>query len=381
MAARKPLSLAIGLALCVLDFLTLAPHHVSHASSTERPLALTSVMDAAPPTSLQANIRALGQPHENHISIAVRDLSEGWLVSYNGKRLCPQQSVSKFWVALTLLDKVDKGEFGLDAQVTLHAQDLTLFHQPLRTLVLAHPQGYSISLRDLLVRALTESDNTANDKILQSVGGAGAVNAMIRSKQIGGVLFGASEREKQSRIAGVEWQESYALGNGFELARARVPYARRAALLNTYAEHPEDGASPEGITQALARLARGELLSAQSTATLLDIMSHTHTGRARLKAGMAAGWSLAHKTGTGQQMGGLVAGFNDMGILTAPDGHKYALAVMLADSRAPLAEKQRAIANVARAVVTHWAALHPQLHVPEEAPLVLHSLPAPEGRD
>ena len=67
---------------------------------------------------------------------------------------------------------------------------------------------------------------------------------------------------------------------------------------------PIDGAAPSAIVGALARLKRGELLSPASTARLLDIMSHTHTGANRLKGGLAPGWVLNHKTGTGQELGG-----------------------------------------------------------------------------
>ena len=33
------------------------------------------------------------------------------------------------------------------------------------------------------------------------------------------------------------------------------------------------------------------------------------------------GWTIAHKTGTGQVYGSEQAGYNDIGILTSPDGH------------------------------------------------------------
>src|SRR3546814_1627452 len=38
---------------------------------------------------------------------------------------------------------------------------------------------------------------------------------------------------------------------------------------------------------------------------------------------IAGGWRIAHKTGTGQDFGRRTAGFNDVGVLTAPDGRRY----------------------------------------------------------
>lgn len=307
----------------------------------------------APPAVLEQQIVALGHPFGNHVAISVRDIREGWAIGYNEKRLCPQQSVSKFWVALTLFDKIDQGLLSLSDRVLITSDDLTLFHQPIRALVGA--QGYETSIGDLLQRALTESDNTANDALLRKVGGPNAVRSMLAQKNITSVRFGPGERLLQSGIAGLDWKQSYSKGNGFEVARARLPKNIRSAAIHAYAADPVDGAAPESITEALVRLKRGELLSQNSSETLLDIMSQTKTGRARLKSGISAGWTLAHKTGTGPTLGALATGFNDVGILTAPDGHSYALAIMVADSDRPIAERQRVIANVARDIIGYWA--------------------------
>ena len=53
----------------------------------------------------------------------------------------------------------------------------------------------------------------------------------------------------------------------------------------------EDGASPLAITNALTRLARGELLSPASTRLMLDTMARTTSGPQRLRAGVPAGWA------------------------------------------------------------------------------------------
>jgi beta-lactamase class A len=112
-----------------------------------------------------------------------------------------------------------------------------------------------------------------------------------------------------------------------------------------------DGASPLGIVEALARLKRGELLSAASTQRLLAIMSNTRTGPRRLKGGLAPGWRLAHKTGTGQVLGGVQAGYNDIGIVTSPEGRSYAVAVMIRRTAAPLGERMATMQNTVRSVI------------------------------
>ena len=67
--------------------------------------------------------------------------------------------------------------------------------------------------------------------------------------------------------------------------------------------------------------------------------------------GLRPGWTLAHKTGTGQDLGNLSTGYNDVGLLVAPDGHRYAVAVMIASTRQPISTRMRLMGNVTRAVV------------------------------
>jgi beta-lactamase class A len=299
---------------------------------------------------LEGQVRALGQAFSGDIGIAVRDVQSGWTTSYDGDTFFPQQSVSKFWVALTALDKADRGELSLDAPVTVRRDDMTLFHQPIAAQL--GSSGYNTTLNTLIYRAITQSDNTCNDFVLWKSGGPSAVRDFLRSRGIEGIRFGPGERLLQSQIAGIEWKQSYAYNGGFYRARAAVPAAQRRAAFERYIADPIDGATPNGIVDALARLKRGELLSSGSTQKLLSIMGNTRTGAQRLKGGLSAGWRLSHKTGTGQVLGGEQAGYNDIGILTGPDGRSYAVAVMIRRTSAPLGHRMAAMQNTVRAVIS-----------------------------
>lgn len=299
---------------------------------------------------LSSAIDRLARHFDGDVGIAVRDVDTGWTTSWNGDRYFPQQSVSKFWVALTALDKADRGELSLDAPVTVRRDDMTLFHQPIAAQL--GSGGYSTTLNSLIYRAITQSDNTCNDFVLWKAGGPGAVRDFLRSRGIEGIRFGPGERLLQSQIAGIEWKQSYAYNGAFYKARAAVPAAQRRAAFERYIANPMDGATPNGIVEALARLQRGELLSAASTRKLLSIMGDTRTGAQRLKGGLSAGWKLSHKTGTGQVLGGEQAGYNDIGILTGPDGRSYAVAVMIRRTSAPLGHRMAAMQNTVRAVIS-----------------------------
>ena len=307
------------------------------------------------PVGLRSQVAVLVASFPGKAGVAIRAVDEGWTVEAGARQRMPQQSVSKLWVAITVLDQRDRGRLRLDDPVTITPSDLTLFHQPIAGLV-AKSGAYTTTVGTLMFRALTQSDNTANDRLLTLVGGPAAVRAMIEDKRLGDIRFGPGERLLQSRTAGLVWQQSYSVGNSFEIARSRLSPEARAAAFAAYVNDPIDGAAPLAIADALARLARGELLSETSTRLLLSTMSSTITGRARLKAALPPGWQLAHKTGTGQELGRKNAGFNDVGLMTAPDGRRYAIAVMIGDTAAPMRARQQLIQAAASALTGYRGA-------------------------
>jgi beta-lactamase class A len=328
------------------------PAHGNKVVPLAQLVTTTQAAPAAPraPAELRERIEALGRQFDGKVGIAVRSVEEGWTAAWLPERLYPQQSVSKIWVAITALDAVDKGRVSLDDKVTLTRSDLTLFHQPIGSRVLANG-SHTTTLGELLSDAMTKSDNTANDKLMHAVGGPEAVRSMIRSKRLGNIRFYNGERALQSRIAGMSWNQSYAIGNAFREARNAVPMSVRRTSFARYLEDPYDGATASAIVDALARLKKGELLSPQSTARLLDIMGNARTGPNRLKGGLSPGWTIGHKTGTGQVLGPVQTGYNDIGIITAPDGKSYAVAVMIKETATPLPTRMTLMNNVVRAAI------------------------------
>lgn len=309
---------------------------------------------SAPSPALVSVIQTLGKTFNGKVGIAVERVDAGWTVSHNGALLFPQQSVSKLWVAMTMFDAVDRGKLTLDMPVMIRPSDLTLFHQPIAAMVKG--EGYQTTLRDLLYRAMQQSDNTANDSILRTIGGPDAVRGYLARRFFGpdSIRFGPGERLLQSQTAGLTWSQDMAMGRRFYAARANLPRSVREKALDSYLANPIDGASPLGIVHALAKLKRGGMLSPVSTQTLLAVMGDAKTGPQRVKAGVPAGWHYVHKTGTGQELAPRSTGYNDVGIMTAPDGTSYAIAIMIGETTVPIPQRWELMQSVARAV----AALH-----------------------
>ena len=301
------------------------------------------------PQGLSDRIAQIWKAFPGKTGIAVQRIDGEWAIAQRGGDLFPQQSVSKLWVTLAVLDAVDQGRLTLDQRVRIGPEDLTLFHQPLAARVRTEG-SVTMSIRDLIETAITHSDNTANDSLLRTVGGPDAVRRFIAKKDLGAIRFGPGERLLQSGIAGLKWQQAYSAGRSFQTARAALPDATRKAAMDAYRSDPMDGASPAAIASALTRLARGGLLSPDSTQYLLGVMERTRSGPQRLKAGLPAGWSFLHKTGTGQDYKGTTAGYNDIGIATAPDGTRYAIVVMMGEASSPIPARMATMQSVSRAV-------------------------------
>ncbi|MET0272026.1 MAG: serine hydrolase [Phenylobacterium sp.] len=334
--------------------------HLSRAADARltaaHPKTLPVVAPPAAPPVLQNRLEALALVYGEPVGIAVTDVTEGWTALVDGDTPYPQQSVSKLWVAVSALDAVDRGALRLDQLTVMTPDDRSVFFQPLAEMITTtrHP---TLTVADLLSRAITESDNSANDKLMRELGGAEAVTGILARKGLEELKVGAYERDLQARIAGLEWQPEYGLGWTFKAARAKLPDAIRENAEAAYLADPMDGAAPAAITAALAALKRGELLSPASTTVLLDLLSETRTGPRRLKGGLPAGWTIGHKTGTGPDWRHGSVGINDVGLITAPDGRTYAVAVMMRRTRAPVPQRLAFMQAVTRAVVAHWTSL------------------------
>ncbi len=351
-AAAAALALSLTLASCV------APSKPApERERAERPAAVAvrppmplRPYDPArrPSPAMVANLQSLVREFDGTVGVAVHRSGADWAVKEGADRPLPQQSVSKLWVALTLMDQIDRGVRRLDDPVLITRNDLTVFHQPLAALVTS--DGYATTLRDCLMRAMTKSDNLANDTILRTVGGPDAVRATLQSKGLRGIRFGPGERLLQAGTAGLTWRQDMSVGRRFYEERNRLTYDQRAAALDRYFADPIDGASPDGVADALLRLAQGDLLTPSSTQTLLGLMADSTTGKNRLRAGVPPGWRFGHKTGTGQDLGPRTVGYNDVGWLIAPDGTIYTVAVMIGSTTRPIPERMALMQAIAAAV-------------------------------
>ena len=238
---------------------------------------------AEAPAALQAELERLAAPFGDRVGVAVQPVVGGWIAAVNGDHPFQQQSVFKTWLAVTVLDAVERGALRWDEPIRLTRADLIFPHQPIEAEV--GPRGRDFTVEALLRWSVAASDNPSTDALIARLGGPAAVQAALTRLGVDGVRVDVGEREL------------HAMGRALRAALEAAPADRAAVYARDFADR-RNTATPGATVAALARLQRGELLSAASTARLLQVMTETTTGPMRLKAGTPAGWALAHKTGT-----------------------------------------------------------------------------------
>ena len=223
------------------------------------------------------------------------------------------QSVFKLPLALTVLHRVERGEFSLDEPVRFRAGDrIPHAYSPLQD---EYPAGeVDVPLRRLLDLAVSLSDNVAADILLRLIGGPAEVERYL----------------KQCGIAGFHLQDDEATLHRDEKLQYR------------------DWFEPAGAVQFLRVLNDRPPIDAEHAALLSGWMGKSRANR--LGGRLPAGTVVLHKAGTSSTDHGVTAATNDIGLITLPDGRRLAIAVFVTDSTADDATRDSVIARIARAV-------------------------------
>lgn len=283
------------------------------------------------------------------LGAAVMNLESGEVWSLNGARSFPMQSVFKAPLAAAVLAEVDAGRLSLDEMLILKDSDIS---PPFSPIGAAYPARARYTVGELLVLAAGESDNTAADVLMARIGGPGAVTAWLRSKRVEGVRIDRYERQLQPQSLGLaSFRPAWKDEADFSTVLNTLPAQTRIAAVTAYLADPQDTATPVGMLSFLSKLKSGDLLSRDSTARLLRIMTQTPTGPKRLRAGLPQGAALAHKTGSARTLDGMTPAFNDVGIVTLSDGRSYGVVAFVSGARLPGDEREKAIADLMRTFV------------------------------
>ncbi|MBN9442689.1 class A beta-lactamase [Bosea sp. (in: a-proteobacteria)] len=302
---------------------------------------------------LDKGIDAIETRSKGRLGIALMDLRDRKLWSHRGSETFPMQSVFKLPLAVAVLQQVEAGKFKLDQPITVTRKDFSLFHSPLVKAFKGERNDYPLS--ELIRLAAGESDNTAADLLMREIGGPQVVTRMLRDGGIQGMYIDRYERQFQPEIYGLPgfgWDQVVDEPAFRAKLKALKPRYRIASLAKALTDK-RDAATPEASAEFLEALARGNWLRDPAhNAFLMKIITETRIGADRIKAGLPAGSSLAHRTGAGLTTDGVNHATNDIGIAGLPDGRRFVIVTYLAGSRADAPQREAALAEVAKLAVS-----------------------------
>jgi len=231
---------------------------------------------SAPAVPEAFDLSALEAEHGGRLGFFAHDLGSGRQLTARGDERFVYCSTFKMYLAAAILMRVQAGQERLDRAIPITRADM-LDHAP----VTGPAVGESLTVEQLMKGTVEVSDNPAANLLLKALGGLDAMRAFYRG--IGDVSTRVDRFEPEM--------------NRLDGDKDTITPGQSAANLHRLFVDPT---SP---------------LSAESKTMLLGWMFTSPTGVDRLKAGVTAGWRVAHKTGTGGY-----GPTNDIGILYPPTG-------------------------------------------------------------
>ena len=273
------------------------------------------------------------------IGVAAQEIGSGVSVTVNGDETFVMASTYKVAIAVTLLDRVDKGQIKLSDLIDLPQEEMVVGTNAIAESYV-HP-GVQFSVANLIEVMITESDNTATDFCLELAGGPEAVTKKLRSLGITALRVDRATSEILRDFYGLPDKAFFPVVTK-AIADDPTLLLKMTQPNMAFEKDPRDQSTPKAMLQLLLAIESGTGLSVKSREFLLATMSRTRTGPGRLKGLLPKGTPVAHKTGT---IGGVA---NDVGFITLPDGRRFAIAVYTKSSTTPAADQDRAIAEVSR---------------------------------
>jgi beta-lactamase class A len=257
---------------------------------------------------LQTSLAELERQRGGRLGVCVLDVTTGRRLEHRANERFTMCSTFKVLAAALVLTRVDRGEENLERRI-IFSKDSVVSYSPETE---KHAGEGGMTLGEICKAALTLSDNTAGNLMLESFGGPPELTRFARS-----------------------------LGDG-ETRLDRI----ETALNEARPGDPRDTTTPAAMLENLRRIVLGDALSAPSRDQMTAWMVANKTGDKRLRAGIPKDWRVGDKTG-----GGANAQTNDIAILWPPGRGPLIATVYFAQSPAPDEVRNAVVAEVGRLAV------------------------------
>lgn len=261
--------------------------------------------------SLTYNIRHIAKDYPAYVGAAVLKDNTSWVF---GKKKQPIMGVSKIFIAIRVLNKLESNKETLDTKILVKSSDINKnLYSPLLEKYKVFP--CEISIRELMEYMISLSDNNASNVLLDYIGGPLNLEMYLHSLGFPEVELSVNETEMKEDISKQYLNKAY----------------------------------PVDVLRILKLAVEGDILSLEHRAFLKNIMIKTTTGKGKLKAGLPHGVAIAHKTGSSARTNeGVKIADNDAGFVIFPDGKIYYIGVFLTNSKLSDIENQELIAKISK---------------------------------
>ena len=272
-------------------------------------LSASGFLFAAPRrlSSLPAIFAQLEHSNGGRLGVAVQDTATGERSGYRENERFPMCSTFKFLLASAVLQRVDGHQEMLDRPIAIPRKPL-LSHSPL-----TEPYaGGTMTVAALCHAALTQSDNTAANLLLETIGGPPVITNFCRS------IGDATTRLDRMELS----------------------------LNESHAGDPRDTTSPTAMADDLKAVLLGEVLSQAYRSQLTTWMEASLTGLERLRAKLPASWRVADKTGSN---GAHTS--NDIAVLWPSERPPIIVAAYITQCTGPQSKREAVLAEIGRMVM------------------------------
>ncbi|RWX23472.1 class A beta-lactamase, partial [Rhizobium leguminosarum] len=242
------------------------------------------------------------------LGVSVLDTETSISFGYRGSEAFPMCSTFKALAAAFVLARADKGEENLDRRVS-YGKDKLVDYSPISE---KHAGTDGMTLAELCEAAVTVSDNTAGNLLLESFGGPAGLTDWLRS-----------------------------IGDGTTRLDRTEP-----TLNEGRKGDPRDTTTPDAMLDTLGNLTLGSVLAEASCDRLIAWLVTSTTGKERLRAGLPADWKVGDKTGTGPN-----GSLGDIAVIWPPDRGPIVAAVYISETTVPVKELNPLFAEVGRMIV------------------------------
>jgi beta-lactamase class A len=239
------------------------------------------------------------------IGVAALDTGNRKRLEYRAKERFPMCSTFKFLAAV--LTRVDEKQEKLERFVPYDATEI-LEYAPVTK---EHLKDGGMTLGALCEAAIEQSDNTADNLLLDAIGGPASLTNFARDLGDDTTRLDRKEPELNSAIPGDE----------------------------------RDTTTPRSMLGNMTRLLTGDILSQSSRRQLEDWLQGNKTGAGMIRAGVLTNWIIGDKIGRGAN-----GATKDIAIMRPPNRAPVLLAIYSVGSTATGNDRAAVIAEAAKIV-------------------------------